>query len=38
MICCVLEERQDLSTVQGLQVRELGLMTSVQMAVVKMLV
>jgi len=38
MICCVLVLRQDSSTVQGLPVRELGHMTSVQMAMVKMLV
>ena len=38
MACCVLGERQDLLTVQGLPVKELGLMTSVQEAMVKMLV
>ena len=36
IIHCVLEERQDLLTVQGLPVREF--MTSVQMAMVKILV
>ena len=38
MTCCVPDLRQDLLTVQGLPVRELGHMTSVQMAMVKMLV
>ena len=38
MTCCVLVLRQDSLTVQGLPVRELGHMTSVQMAMVKMLV
>ena len=36
MTCCVLEERHDSLTVQGLQVRELGLMISVQEVMVKM--
>ena len=38
MTCYVLDQRQDSLTVQGLPVRELGLMTFVQMAMVKMLV
>ena len=38
MTCCVLEERHDLLTVQGLLVKELAPMTSVQMVMVKMLV
>ena len=38
MTCCVLGERRDLLTVQGLPVKELELMTSVQMVMVKMLV
>ena len=36
MICCVLEERHESLTVQGLPVKELGLMISVQEVMVKM--
>ena len=38
MTCCVLGLRQDLLTVQDTQVKELGPLTTVLMAMVKMLV